>query len=374
MPTLDRIQIEGFKSIRKTELDLGPVNVLIGANGAGKSNFISAFVLLQKMVTGQLQRHVMEAGGADSLLHFGSKRTSSLSLQLHFVPGDFSYWATLAPSSGDLLFFAGEEWQRTPKDWSLTLPAFTGEPRKESSLLGDISTLDAVETEGADESPLRREIRELLRGGRVYHFHDTSSAAKVKLTGDIGDNEALRSDASNLAAFLFLLKTKHPDNYRRLVSTVRLAAPFFDDFRLRTSPFNEQKIQLEWSEKNSDAYFNAHALSDGTLRFICLTTLLLQPELPPLIIIDEPELGLHPYAIQLLAGLVRSASHKAQVILSTQSVTLVNQFTPEELIVVDRKDGASEFRRLSPKDLEAWLESYSLGELWEKNVLGGRPG
>jgi predicted ATPase len=214
----------------------------------------------------------------------------------------------------------------------------------------------------------------LLRGARVYHFHDTSAAAKVKQSGDLNDNEALRSDASNLAAFLFLLKSKHPESYRRIASTVRLAAPFFDDFRLRPSPFNEQKILLEWSEKNSDAYFNAHAFSDGTLRFICLATLLLQPELPSLIIIDEPELGLHPYAIQLLAGLVRSASQKAQVILSTQSVTLVNQFSPEELIVVDRKDGASEFRRLSPQELESWLESYSLGELWEKNVLGGRPG
>jgi predicted ATPase len=375
MPTLDRIQIKGFKSIHKAELDLGPVNVLIGANGAGKSNFISVFMLLQRMVAGQLQRHVMESGGADALLHFGAKRTSALSLQLHFAPGDFSYRATLAPSSGDRLFFAAEDWARTPRDWSLTVN-FSAEPQKESSLLGDLHVIgsDTLQTEGADENPLRREIRELLRGGRVYHFHDTSSAAKVKLTGDVGDNEALRSDASNLAAFLFLLKTKHPDSYRRIVSTVRLAAPFFDDFRLRPSPFNEQKIQLEWSEKNSDAYFNAHALSDGTLRFICLATLLLQPELPSLIIIDEPELGLHPYAIQLLAGLVRSASHKAQVILSTQSVTLVNQFTPEELIVVDRKDGASEFRRLSPTDLESWLESYSLGELWEKNVLGGRPG
>jgi predicted ATPase len=375
MPTLDRIQIKGFKSIRNADLDLGPVNVLIGANGAGKSNFISVFMLLQRMVAGQVQRHVMESGGADTLLHFGAKRTSALSLQLHFAPGDFSYRATLAPSSGDRLFFAAEDWARPPRDWSLTVN-FSAEPQKESSLLGDLHAIgsDTLQTEGADENPLRREIRELLRGGRVYHFHDTSSAAKVKLTGDVGDNEALRSDASNLAAFLFLLKTTHPDSYRRIVSTVRLAAPFFDDFRLRPSPFNEQKIQLEWSEKNSDAYFNAHALSDGTLRFICLATLLLQPELPSLIIIDEPELGLHPYAIQLLAGLVRSASHKAQVILSTQSVTLVNQFTPEELIVVDRKDGASEFRRLSAKDLESWLESYSLGELWEKNVLGGRPG
>ncbi|HZI07942.1 MAG TPA: AAA family ATPase, partial [Archangium sp.] len=162
--------------------------------------------------------------------------------------------------------------------------------------------------------------------------------------------------------------------YRRIVSTIRLVAPFFDDFRLRPSPFNEQKIQLEWSERNSDAYFNAHALSDGTLRFICLATLLLQPNLPSLILIDEPELGLHPYAIQVLAGLVRSASEKTQVILSTQSVTLVNQFEPEDLVVVDRANGESLFRRLSSEDTQDWLEGYSLGELWEKNVFGGRPG
>jgi predicted ATPase len=233
------------------------------------------------------------------------------------------------------------------------------------------------ESEFVDEAldfPDARWMLERLQGWRVYHFHDTSASAMVKQTGDVGDNEALRPDASNLAAFLFLLRTKHPESYRRIVSTIRLVAPFFDDFRLRPSPFNEQKIQLEWSERSSDAYFNAHALSDGTLRFICLATLLLQPNLPSLILIDEPELGLHPYAIQVLAGLVRSASEKTQVILSTQSVSLVNQFAPEDLVVVDRNKGESVFRRLSPEDMKDWLEGYSLGELWEKNVFGGRPG
>jgi len=365
MLTLDRIEIEGFKSIRKVALELGPVNVLIGANGAGKSNFISVFALLQRMLEGRLQFHVAQAGGADALLHFGQKQTSELRLYLRFAPDHGWYQARFVPSASDSLFFSSESMGRGYLGTDLS----TSAGLQESFLVDDTATKFAPLWD-----VLRQQTYALMSKARVYHFHDTSSAAKVKQTGDLGDNEALRTDASNLAAFLYLLKQKHPDSYRRIVSTIRLAAPFFDDFRLRPSPFNEQKILLEWSEKNSDAYFNAHALSDGTLRFICLATLLLQPELPSLIIIDEPELGLHPYANQLLAGLVRSASQKAQVILSTQSVTLVNQFAPEELIVVDRKEGASEFRRLSPQELESWLESYSLGELWEKNVLGGRPG
>ncbi len=380
MPTLERIEIEGFKSIRHMALDLKPVNVLIGANGAGKSNFISAFTLLHRMMEGRLQFHVAQAGGADSLLHFGRKRTDSIRVRLHFASAAASYDVRLAPSVNDSLFLGEEQWDIESKTRDTASPPAPSQ-RLESSLavdpLEDTDLYQAFfkEIPGYEQSRgIRRQVRALLLSGRMYHVHDTSSAAKVKQTQDVGDNEALRSDASNLAAFLFLLKEKHPDSYKRIVSTVRLAAPYFDDFRLRPSPFNEQKILLEWTEKNSDAYFNAHALSDGTLRFICLATLLLQPTLPSLIIIDEPELGLHPYAIQLLASLVRSASQKAQVILSTQSVSLVNQFGPEDLVVVDRKDGESVFRRLSEAELHSWLEDYSLGELWEKNVLGGRPG
>jgi predicted ATPase len=163
--------------------------------------------------------------------------------------------------------------------------------------------------------------------------------------------------------------------YRNIVETIRLVAPFFDDFVLRPSPLNPDKIRLEWREKGSDAYFNAHALSDGTLRFISLATLLLQPpdQLPTTILLDEPELGLHPYAINVLGGLLRSTALDTQIIVSTQSVTLVNQFDPEDLVIVERENGASIFRRPDETEIEGWLEGYSLGELWEKNVLGGRP-
>ncbi|MBN9681670.1 MULTISPECIES: AAA family ATPase [unclassified Corallococcus] len=388
MPTLERIEIAGFKSIKEMALDLRPINVLIGANGAGKSNFISVFTLLQRMREGKLQQHVAQAGGADSLLHYGRKRTPLLRLKFTFSEQKTSHQFDLAPSDDDSLIITNETIALPSDSAPPPFPLATDQrPMREAGwALSHESVLrDAFiwleKSARPMMKPLVKDIKQsfaqlgsLFGGLKVYHFHDTSSSARLKQTQNIDDNEALRADASNLAAFLYLLREKHSDSYRRIVATVRLAAPYFDDFRLRPSPLNEQKILLEWSERESDDYFNAHALSDGTLRFICLATLLLQPELPPMIIIDEPELGLHPYAIQLLAGMVRSASQKSQIILSTQSVTLVNQFTPEDLVIVDRQDRASTFHRPTAEKTASWLESYSLGELWEKNVLGGRPG
>ena len=208
---------------------------------------------------------------------------------------------------------------------------------------------------------------------KLYHFHDTSDSAKIKQTCDLEDNQILQPDAGNLAAFLFKIKEKNPDNFSNIEDTIKLAAPFFEGFNLQPSRLNEEKIKLEWKEKGTDDYFNASSLSDGTLRFMCLATLLLQPELPSTIILDEPELGLHPYAITVLADLLRAASHNAQVLVSTQSVTLVNQFSLENLIIVDRVDDQSVFKRPDKKEMDKWLDEYGLGDLWEKNLLGGRP-
>jgi predicted ATPase len=362
MRSLDHIEIRGFKSIRSVALALRPLNVLIGANGAGKSNFVSAFGLLNEIVERRLQVHVARSGGADALLHHGQKVTPELALRLAFGPN--GYQAILGPSSDGNLFFVREEcWYNGPgHDRPFEINLGTG--AKETGL-----------HEQAKQHPggIASHVLEDLRSWKVYHFHDTSSAAKMKQSGDLGDNRELRTDASNLAAFLFLLQQKHEDHYQRIVETVKLVAPFFHDFALRPDPLNEQKIRLEWSEAGSDAYFSGHALSDGTLRFICLATLLLQPVLPSTILIDEPELGLHPYAIQVLASLLRVASKRAQVIASTQSVSLVNQLEPDDLIVVDRRDGQSVFRRPGRDEIAAWLDAYGLGDLWEKNLLGGRP-
>lgn len=209
----------------------------------------------------------------------------------------------------------------------------------------------------------------------VYHFHVTSLTAGVRRPGPIHLNEKLLPNADNLAAFLYRLQQTNPDCYGKIRDVLRLAAPFFDDFKLRPMPTNPDLIQLEWLQKDSERPFLASQLSDGTLRFICLATALLQPSRPATMVFDEPELGLHPYALKLAASLFKQAatSSSRQIILSTQSVPLLNEFAPDDVIVVERQNGESLFRQLNSAQLVDWIEDYSLGELWEKNVLGGRP-
>lgn len=192
----------------------------------------------------------------------------------------------------------------------------------------------------------------------------------MKQTCDVNDNIVLGSDAANLAAFLSCLEQTKRDYLENIEDTIRQIAPFFERFQLEPSRLNKDKIRLEWKEKGSDSYFNANALSDGTLRFICLASLLLQPRLPSVVLLDEPELGLHPAAITVLASLLESAATRTQVLVATQSVTLVNQFTPDRVWVAEREDGASVFSHLAKEDLTEWLDGYALGKLWEKNVLG----
>ncbi len=358
---LEKITIKGYKSIRALEdFPLTSLNILIGANGSGKTNFISAFKLLNQIADEKLQLFVGQQGGAETFFHFGQKTTNQIALDLKF--GENGYQCSLLPAAGDSLIFGDEVIAYFPYAYDTSI----GKGQRETRLREEIQ-------KKPDKMTIADYVLRALRSWRVYHFHDTSAAARVKQKGDINDNEVLRADASNLAAFLYFLREKKNAYYQKIVATIRQVAPFFEDFSLRPDPLNPEKIQLEWREVGSDAYFNAHLLSDGTLRFICLATLLLQPKLPSTILIDEPELGLHPYAIALLADLLKSAATETQVIVSTQSTSLVNKFDPEDIIVVDREDGQSTFKRLGAADLENWLDAYGMGDLWEKNLIGGRP-
>ena len=215
--------------------------------------------------------------------------------------------------------------------------------------------------------PIASHVRNDLDSYRIYHFHDTSSSAKVNKRATSMTTAGCNGRRQSGCVF-YLLQQNHDGHFQNIEDTVRQIAPFFDGFQLRPSELNPDKIRLEWREKGSETYFNAHALSDGTLRFICLATLLLQPTMPAVILLDEPELGLHPAAISLLAALLESAAQKTQVLVATQSVTLINQFTPEFVWIVERENRASVFKHLESADMSAWLENYSLGELWEKNI------
>ncbi len=363
---LDYVTIKGFKSIASIEkLELRPVNILIGPNGSGKSNFIGAFSFLNAIREGRLQEYVTSAGGSEKLLHFGSKRTKEILFHLSFQDQVNQYELRLSPTKDDSLFPSEEtafSWDRAyPSPYPVALP-----PRQKRLEAG-ISSPNLERTAGW--------VRDRLGGWRLYHVHDTSSSSPMRKTAKVDDNHFLRFDGSNLAAFLYYLHETNRESYGLIQRTIQQVAPFFDDFRLRPLKLKSDDIRLEWRHRNSDQYFDASSLSDGTLRFIVLATLFLQPieYRPSAILVDEPELGLHPFAIGLLASLIRQASVETQVIVSTQSSLLLDHFRPEDVLIASRTEGGTQIARPDPGQLATWLEEYSLGQLWEKNELGGRP-
>lgn len=366
---IEYVTVRGFKSIRQIEdLKLGPLNVLIGANGSGKSNFIGIFTFLHEIREGRLQDYVARMRGANRVLHFGSKVTEKLEVRISFGERVNQYALSLSLTEADSLFVGSKgervyywdkERYKQPYDEVLN-PVDNG---REAGISQDVS------------SRVGKYVRNRLSGFRVYHFHDTSALSPLRRTSELNDNKYLRSDGANLPAFLYLLKKNYDDHYQFIRKTVKRVAPFFDDFHLEPDRLNSKTIRLEWKHKNSDQYFDASSLSDGTLRFIALATLFLQPrELrPSAIIIDEPELGLHPSAITFLASMAKSVSNETQVILSTQSSLLLDSFEPADVLVAEHEENETTIRRLKPEPLQEWLSNYSLGQLWEKNELGGRP-
>ena len=362
---IDKLQIIGYKSIKDITIELKPINILIGSNGVGKSNFISFFKLLHNIYEQRLQNYSMQQG-ADNLLYFGRKQTDSIFGKLFFrespdSPDSNSYYFKVIPTENNSLFIEIEGSGYRASWDNNTNKYFYNSDMKESHVKDSSSYRD-------------RYLRFYFQSFKIYHFHDTSSTAPLRTSCPIDDNVALKENGSNLPAFLYYLQEIHPNSFKRIEKTIKSIAPFFDRFELKPDRLSPDRIKLEWIEVNQpDSYFNATHFSDGTIRFIALATLLMQPNLPKTILIDEPELGLHPVAIKKLAGIIRKASAKTQVIISTQSVTLVDNFNPEDIVTVDREQNQSVFSRLEESNLTNWLEDYSLGDLWNKNVIKGQP-
>jgi len=367
---IQRINIHNFKSIRDSgDIPIGPINVLIGPNGVGKSNFIQFFKLLNSIYKRRLKFFTADNGYENRILYFGRKQSKSLEGSIVFKPEQGNtnnrYDFRLVPQAQNVGFYFEKDlggFNSYAKGWNENwfYEELGGAGKEESELSN--STLSRA-----------KYLCKYFEDFKVFHFHDTSPGSPLKQANKTNDYEYLKEDGSNLAAFLFKIKDTHPQHFKIIEHTIRSVAPFFDRFDLRPDAKNQETIFLNWLEKDSYEYFNAHNLSDGTLRFIALATLLLQPDAPKTIIIDEPELGLHPFAIQKLGALIKSASVKSQVIISTQSVNLVDQFSANDIIVVEREGGQTIFSRQNNESLKKWLDDYTLGELWEKNILGGRP-
>lgn len=375
MNTITRVRVTGFKSIREQEIELRPLNVMIGANGSGKSNLVAMFRMLSFAMSDSLQTFIARNGGGNSLLYYGAKTTTRITGTFSFKTyrGTNTYYMQLDHAGGDTLIFSDE---------CVDFRGNTDQSRHAMSSLGAGHRETAMPAAAAEGNTTAKAIKRMMDRWKFFQFHDTSQEAKIRQKGYKGDNAYLRADAGNLAAFLYRMQQTRPEHYQRIRRTVQMAAPFFGDFAVSTDADNSDYIRLDWRERDNDMLFGPHMVSDGTLRFMALAALLQQPTewLPEVIVIDEPELGLHPFAITLLGSMLRGISEHAQIIVSTQSAELLNQFEPGDVIVAQRQMEEeavhryqSVFRRLDAEALNEWLEDYTLSELWDKNVLGGRP-
>jgi len=352
---MDYIEINGYKSIESEKIELKPINILIGANGSGKSNFISFFDFLNRLYDRNLNEYIALTGGENKILHKGQKVTDTISFRIEFENGTNGYSANLKLGTNGFVF----------TDERLIFKSDRG------------SKISASEKESRlklSDNFRASYIIHYLQGFRKYHFHDTSSKSPFTTMSNIeNDIYYLYSDGANLAAFLFRIRENEKIVYNRIIKTIQSIAPYFSDFHLL--PNSENYVRLQWKDKFSDTIYGTTDLSDGTIRFIALTVLFLQPTLPDTIIIDEPELGLHPSAISKLAGMIKSVSAKdCQVIIATQSTDLISHFSPESIITVDQINGRSKFNRLNSKDLQQWLEDYTIDDLWKRNIItNGQP-
>lgn len=366
MTRLLTLSLHGFRSIQHlTNFAPGNVTILIGANGSGKSNFIAFFRLLSWMMQEQLSLHVGQLGGASAQLFDGPEVTPILraEMTLETDQGKNDYEFKLAHAANDSFVFTAERYRfssaqfQTIAQWKETPP---GHP--ESSLPNLARTGDR--TASAITGMLKRLV--------VNQFHNTSPTARIRQKWSVDDNTFLKEDGANLAPFLLRLQSEFPRYYDRIVAALRQLLPFFHEFDLKREGLS---VLLRWSERGTDRRFSAGQASDGGLRIMALTTLLLQPPvlLPDLILLDEPELGLHPAAIEFLADALHAISEHTQVVVATQSSPLVDRVEPDQVVTLDRPQRATTFTRHSREELKEWIEDYTLGQLWDKNVLGGRP-
>ncbi len=362
MTKLDRLTIHGFKSFEALEdFQLGDLNVLIGANGSGKSNFVEFFRLLRTIVEQRFQKYIKKYGPADGYFLNGVQYTKQIKADLYF--GVNRYFFSLEPTAEGGILIDREQTQYTGGGALSTIAI----GQYESSLKDRKDDRGLIGSYGPN-----RYVWNAVSSWQVYHFHDTSMTSGMRRDSGIHQTNRLDPHGDNLAAFLWGLREEYPERYQAIRRTLQRMAPFFDDFELTVRKNkDEDQVRLTWRQKDKDYIFSPGHLSDGTIRFLCLITALLQPHPPSTIIIDEPELGLHPEALAILAGLVRSASSRMQIIIGTQAPMFLSEFEPEQVITLDQIDGCTQLARLDSQALAEWLHDFSLGELWLKGNVGG---
>ena len=375
---IESLHVEGFRTLADLKIDdLPNPAVLIGANGSGKSNLIRFFEMMATMIRDRrLNEFVQLYGGADDQL-FGGNRTSkriNAKLGVRTESGRSDYRFTLAYSQPDRFLFTDEAYRFTrdgcdaKESWQEIGSGHT-----------EAKIFEAAESAGSSDVNQRsaEALVQMLRHCAVHQFHDTSFYSPLKTACDPTENAYLRSDGRNLAAVLLRLERDNPRRFKSICKFIQRIIPNFDRFQIEES---NTPFLLQWRAKGMDKTIGAHLSSDDSLRFFALATLLnLPPEmLPNVLLIDEPELGLHPVAVNLIGNMIKVLARERQVIVATQSPHLVDVFGLDEIFVLELENGRTGFHRYDKGKYaewlkERWLDEYSTGELWEKNLIGGRP-
>jgi predicted ATPase len=380
----ERLEVKGYRRLRRIDLSLRPFNVLIGANGVGKSSILEVIDLLAASADGVLEQTISHSGGVSSLITADGK-TDSMHLALHMpvtAEQPIVYQMSIA-SEGNGYSIVREELTQQQDQGSekpfrfLNANAAIVEYYKAGAKKPDRPNWEYKRMETAlSQVPKMYKKPENFRNvlassAEIYHTLSVSARAPVRLPQSMQPARTPGTDGEDLLSCLYLMRETERDRFEAVEDALRAAFPTFD--RIDLPPAAAGSLTLAWRDRSFVRPIFPHQLSEGTLRFLWLVTLLQSPELPAVTLIDEPEVSLHPEMLQLLAELMREASSRTQLVVATHSDRFVRFLDPDELVVCDLDEcGGTTVRRASDLDLDAWMKNYSLDQLWSMGRLGGR--
>ncbi len=380
----EHIRIEGYRRLANVDLALKPLNVVIGGNGSGKTSLLEVMSLLSASASGKLSDAFSALGGYNAVrtnltawtsqainfsLRQPSRSAMPLEYEIYIRPKGVDYsiseeclfqdrgqtnpFVHLRSSGGNVQYFDSIQEQK------LVRPTWDMNPSE--------SALSQVPRMFAEPEQFRRD----LASSTHYHVLNVSPQSPVRLPQPMRTATLPGKDGEDLVSCLYVIRETDSDRFELIQDTLRAGFPNFE--RLNFPPVAAGTLAMTWKDKTSVQPFYMHQLSEGTLRFLWLVTLLHSPGLTAVTMIDEPEVSLHPELLSLLAHLFREASSRTQLIVATHADRLVRFLKPEEIVIADLgDDGATSFTWGDKFDLEDWLTEYSLDQLWQMGQIGGR--
>jgi len=382
MNSFESITIEGYRRLYSVQVNMRPLTVMIGANGVGKTSLLEIFLLLAASAKGQLESKISDLSGLSEIMTRDRANSLAISL-LMSVPGHAPLYYRLEVAPKGLAYEIALETLTQQND------RYASEPFKHIDSRGlDVKYFNTEDQKllrpNWDHSPLETSLaqvpkmyhepenfRKILASCTFYGALNVAPKSLVRLPQLMRPATLPGSNGEDLVSCLYYLRETDSEQFEIIEDTLAAAFPDFE--RLGFPPVAAGTLAMTWKDKNFSKPLYMHQLSEGTLRFLWLVTLLQSPDLTAVTLIDEPEVSLHPDLLRLLADLMREASQKTQLIVATHSDRLIRFLQAKEVLVCDAEDGLANMTWADSLDLEKWLKEYSLDQVWAMNLIGGRP-